>query len=719
MLRKFSAKVVFSALPNTEESLLPALKSLNALAVLLCLFGLAFAEPVLTSFGSTPTIFHFYSIESPLLIFAFAASAALLPALATWCLWLVLQRLSERASQLFFALCCFALAFVWMVQIAKWEIGILSPYLLLAMATVFAVVFLASVYWFASLRSLLAFGGVSPLILIAAFLFFSPVSEIVTRGSATSVEVQAGVSSAPIVFIMLDEFPTLGLLNSRGELDKRRFPNLAQFNQDATWYRHYSVLDGKTIYSVPAILTGKTPRKVPATSANHPNSLFTWLAPTHHLAVFENITALCELSQCSEAGPGIPITEPESKFGGLLNSAVQLWLRRIALTGSREVELTQFQEEIVSTAADTGGPQTGVNAASKVKPRTLRLASVPRRFDRFLESFSVGPPTLYFLHLELPHIPWRFYPDGTRFRMPYDKADFEYANNDGGLWMVRLKEHRFLLQAQYVDTLLGIMFAKLKDLGLYDESLIVVTADHGRTFKYNVPSRELTADTLEGVAYAPLFIKGPMQVEGSVSDENIMGHDLLPTLAQGLDLSLPWPVDGSAAGSQTIASRGTSKFVNIRNSDNPEGVQLDFDDSVTFPNFENRWIGEHTAASSEHSLLIEPLAVNHLIGTAPPQSVNDSGEEVEVRELDQLLQPSIGKDRVGAVVGRLRSAEPDDKVLISINGLFVTASPLVTFREQDNTFLAMLPAGVLKKKNAVGVYKYANGALEKLTPVAR
>lgn len=628
----------------------------------------------------------------------------------------MLSRVSPKLSVLYLLLCCFFLAFVWMVQIAKWELDILSPAILAVMGLGFAVVFVACLYRFASLRSLLVFGGLSPLVLLAAFLFFSPASELVTREKPVVLESPQAVSDTPVVFIMLDEFPTLGLLNAQGELDARRFPNLTRFNQNATWYRHYTVLDGKTIYSVPAILTGKKPRKVPATSANHPNSLFTWLAPSHHLAAFENITSLCELSQCSEAGPGIPITTSDSRFGGLVSSAIQLWLRRIALTGSREVELTQFQEEIVATGTATG--TSSGNAQSALAQRA-RLASIPRRFDRFLQSFSVGSPTLYFLHLELPHIPWRFYLDGTRFRMPYEKADYEYANKDGGLWMVRLKEHRFLLQAQYVDSLLGITFARLKALGLYDEALIVVTADHGRTFRQGVPSRELTKDTIEGVAYAPLFIKAPGQVAGAVSDENLMGHDLLPTLARDLALPLPWPVDGVAAGSEAIHQRGTQKFVNIRNRENPEGIRLEFDDAETFPNFSSRWIGEHTQTSTELSLLLEPLGIADFMGTEPPPDSPSRGREAEIRELEEVLSPSRGKDRVGAVVGRLESALPDDKVLVAINGRFVSASPLVTFRKEEHVFLAMLPAGTLGKQNTLAVYILSGGELERLTPVPR
>lgn len=697
-----------------------ALSPVSALAILLCLCGLAFAEPVLTSFGATPTLFTFYSVESPLQIAAFALCVALLPPVVLWGVWCVLRRYSRILAQGFIALVCFLLAFVWMIQIAKWELDILSPYVLLAVGLGFAVAFMVCCYRIASLRSLLAIGGISPVILLAAFLLFSPVNELLTREKPTEVEATQGVSDTPVVFIMLDEFPTLGLLNSKGELDARRFPNLARFHQNATWYRHYTVLDGKTIYSVPALLTGKTPRKVPATAVNHPNSLFTWLAPSHHLAAFENITSLCELSQCSEAGPGIPITAAESEFGGLVSSALQLWLRRIALTGSREVELTQFQEEIVSTGTTSGaGTGKGGNPASSTVPERTRLASIPRRFDRFLQSFSVGSPTLYFLHLELPHIPWRFYLDGTRFRMPYEKADYEYANNDGGLWMVRLKEHRFLMQAQYVDSLLGITFARLKALGLYDKALIVVTADHGRTFRHKVPSRELTQDTIDGVAYSPLFIKKPGQLQGAVSDENVMGHDLLPTLARDLALPLPWPVDGFPAGSEQIKQRGTQKFVNIRNRDNPEGMRLEFDDAERFPNFENRWIGEHTQNSSELSLLLEPLGVGHFIGNAPPSGVVESGDEAVIRELDEVLSPSLGKDRVGAVVGRLSSALPEDKVLVAINEKFVSASPLVTFRKEEHTFLAMLPAGTLGKQNTLAVYRLTGGKLEKLTLVPR
>jgi hypothetical protein len=43
-----------------------------------------------------------------------------------------------------------------------------------------------------------------------------------------------------------------------------------------------------------------------------------------------------------------------------------------------------------------------------------------------------------------------------------------------------------------------------------------------------------------------LFIKAPNQSAGVVSDAPIEGVDILPTLADMLDIEVPWPVDGSS-----------------------------------------------------------------------------------------------------------------------------------------------------------------------------
>ena len=53
-------------------------------------------------------------------------------------------------------------------------------------------------------------------------------------------------------------------------------------------------------------------------------------------------------------------------------------------------------------------------------------------------------------------------------------------------------------------------------------------------------------------------------------------------------------------------------------------------------------------------------------------------------------------------------------MLVSVNGRFVTGSPLVEFANKSNMFIAMLPQGVLGRENDVGVYLVGENSLSEL-----
>src|SRR5690606_15093222 len=98
-------------------------------------------------------------------------------------------------------------------------------------------------------------------------------------------------------------------------------------------------------------------------------------------------------------------------------------------------------------------------------------AAYPVRFAEFLTSFEeVTRPGLHFMHLGLPHQPWRFYPDGTLAASPgLEGAGYPYSmENALGPWVSALTEQRHILQAQYTDALVGDMIAALRASDLYD-----------------------------------------------------------------------------------------------------------------------------------------------------------------------------------------------------------------------------------------------------------
>ncbi|MCA9056026.1 MAG: hypothetical protein KDA75_19470, partial [Planctomycetaceae bacterium] len=76
--------------------------------------------------------------------------------------------------------------------------------------------------------------------------------------------------------------------------------------------------------------------------------------------------------------------------------------------------------------------------------------------------------------------------------------------------------------------------------------LLIVTADHGVAFKTNHSRRDPVPETLPHILPVPLFIKLPGKQAGDVTDRNVECIDLLPTIANIIDIDLPGPVDGAS-----------------------------------------------------------------------------------------------------------------------------------------------------------------------------
>lgn len=90
----------------------------------------------------------------------------------------------------------------------------------------------------------------------------------------------------------------------------------------------------------------------------------------------------------------------------------------------------------------------------------------------------------------------------------------------------------------YLDHQLGILFQKLKNAGVYDETIIIISADHGETFGQHGQYGEHGCASRH-VQQVPLIIRWPGVTDraaGEARRELLYQLDLLPTLAEGLGL---------------------------------------------------------------------------------------------------------------------------------------------------------------------------------------
>ncbi len=525
-----------------------------------------------------------------------------------------------------------------------------------------------------------------------------------------------------VLFILLDEFPTMALFDEEELIDKARFPNLSQLAEEATWYRHFSVLSGATLLSVPSILTGNDPQPLAAIATNYPNSLFSLLAPSHHLAVFEAATGLCGFLQCTESAPGTLIKPSTSRMDSLLSKTFSLWLQRVSLTSDRNFWFDDFEEKFATNNKFSTPPKSKEAAWDRILGSTAveYARSKPVRLERFMGTFAPDQQSaLYFIHLIMPHMPWRFYEDGRPYDLPNLRLPLSLENDDGGEWLAKLTEYRFLMQAEYTDRLLGDVFSRLKSLGMWNDMLVVVMADHGRSVELDTIARMIQPQTIDSIAYAPLFIKRPHQKLGRVDDSNLMAYDILPTIADVLDIKIPWPVRGIPAGHPKIDLRGDKKvYFPKKSTENPFSLnlakQVSYSDKENFPSFSTRWIGSLQNVANPLSLLNDGLELNHYFGRSISEFETKRSGRAVVDNLKSLQRPPLDRAPLGVVMGNLEFEPTTDKVLISVNGRFVTGSLLIKFKGISNTFIAMLPKAVLTSQNDIGVYMIEGNLLAEL-----
>jgi hypothetical protein len=405
----------------------------------------------------------------------------------------------------------------------------------------------------AGVRAFVTVLSPAPLIVLLLFLVVSPVRGLLFPSEAGGSVAGPSRSTVPIVHIVLDELPESTIANADGEVDAELFPNLARLARESTWYRNATTVDDLTTAAVPAQLTGGQPRQgALPTTRDHPHSLFTLFERSHELTVVEPITALCPARLCDDVRPGT--AERLQSLESDLEVVVQHMLLPEDMRDGLPPIDSVWEGFETSSVTDDGELLSGRNLTRDVLARLARddatagferaIASLDRRGSR---------PPLLFVHSTLPHGAWRRLPDG----MQYPIEGVEYPGLESGRWVgpqwqVDQSFERHILQAQYADGLVGRLLDALRLHDLFDDAVIVVTADHGASFETGQPRRPVSAANIGVIAPVPFFVKLPGQREGRVDDGAVRTIDVLPTIAEAVGVRLPWKADGVPAGEREV-----------------------------------------------------------------------------------------------------------------------------------------------------------------------
>jgi len=132
-------------------------------------------------------------------------------------------------------------------------------------------------------------------------------------------------------------------------------------------------------------------------------------------------------------------------------------------------------------------------------------------------------------------------PKGLRGSSEYRSYDFGgYQDNTDEFH--RMMRHGYYASTSYADKLTGDVLNELEQLGLTDNTIVVIWGDHG----WHLGEHDFWGkhNTLNNAVRVPLIVKVPGKSAGQKSDALVGVYDLFPTLCTLARLPIPASVQG-------------------------------------------------------------------------------------------------------------------------------------------------------------------------------
>ena len=359
----------------------------------------------------------------------------------------------------------------------------------------------------------------SPLFVFASLAAVVPVILAVFAGgaaqAATPIDFAPNPQRPSIVWVVSDELQYPLVFDGSGKI-RPEFPNLTALQAESTTYTHAYAAANYTDYAVPAMLTGisdiaeQGPERMQEVRANI--GIVPSLASEYSVVMESPLYRFeCDTADCASVG---------SAAEGNFASRMLGFAADTAAIAGRTALARPFSDAFPSLDGKwrdfwSGGDEFGDNAEGNSVGKAIAGL-------RSAEQTAPNAPVFAFWHTIRTHAPWNVDREGKEIypsRLPIvDDAHMVGSNKAGTYSTTELQSIERRLYANSAidfDRQLGQLVAELKATGRYDNTIIVVTADHGAGITVEADRR--FGDTLEQrwteVAHVPLLVKDPNQTE--------------------------------------------------------------------------------------------------------------------------------------------------------------------------------------------------------------
>ncbi len=489
-------------------------------------WALAIAKPTFDQIASGPEALTQFGIGRLDLLIVIAIVVLLPPTLLLAVEW-VAGRISAKSVPVLHGLMLALMLGVFAWQQTLGEIASPAIRALIPMAAI--VLFFAAYLRLELIRNFALFMVMAVPVVIVSFTLEKPVKTELFAKEPTA-EVRAGKDAgAAIVMVVMDELSVAHLENARGEIDPQLYPNLAKLAGESTWYPNARSVAGFTTFVLPSLVTGEMPKpeegRAPSAS-QYPDNL---------------------CGQLRKAGYEIESSESITNFCGSTDPVSERVARLLELgTGGQNTPGRVFEKSVRAVLPE---------AAPGVDPYD---GDPGGKLERSVADLEPAPGTFTFLHTLSPHYPWQYLPDGQRYPLTTGDESLKdawavLAQNPDGIGPTGIEgplhyhseneaqldsaRQRYALQIAFVDAQLGRLFDRMKESGVWDEAMVLVTADHGTAFGKGLSRRYLTLDNAGELLAVPLFVKYPGQAKGEVVRHQVSLLDVAPTILDVADVT--------------------------------------------------------------------------------------------------------------------------------------------------------------------------------------
>ena len=678
-------------LPGRVATLLPAVTAaadyttafanrhavtLERAAVLLGLAAIAIAQPIFEVVSNSPEFFAARGTTAVTVVAAVLAVSFGVPAVLL-AIERALRSVNWSAAAVFFgvavAVLSAAAAMPWVKQIER----VVFPWDAVVAGVAGVIVAVAGARSRIARQFLTAL-GIAGIVVPALFLADPGVWQIL-RPFESVASVQAVERKPPIVLVIFDELPLNSLLTTDGTIDAGRYPNFAALALESHWFRNATTVASNTSHAVPAILSGRYPTTVNdvPTLQYYPINLFTALAPHYETFASFRFKTLCPPHACHEAGAAA------DTVGSLLSDLGLVWLH-IVLPETLTETLPPVTEDWAQFGRDDS------TRSEEIQDGREGL------FETFVSSIDGRPGRMHFIHSMLPHMAFEYVPSGRRYRRPdyesmiyrrsrlFERSSPAYADS---------VHQRHLAQVGFVDHLLGDLIARLRSVGAYDQALVIITADHGASYREGRSRRDPGDRNLSDIIRVPLLIKLPGQRRGEVVDRIVETVDILPTILDVVGARASFHLDGRSLVDGRAPARTSRTFI-LRNRANVEVRSVD---ELSVQSAESLARKESRFGRGDLTGLYAPPTARHLLGASRSTLHVASDVRVSIRGRAHFQAVNLAADPLPLYVGGLLDttrAEPLT-VAVVVNG--VVAAVTHSYRERGaHRFGTLIPETSLR-----------------------